>query len=196
MKNPYTLSTALFVIIAIIGAWFLNWRDENFAFILLLYFIVTLGIKLDEIAGQIMRSEYLSLFEKIDYEPVVVANTFLSVLKSLKRDGYAVEKIKDDDFVLLFENLKKGNLSKEAIPSVLENLCNGLSIEESVKKVGGFMNDEELRKIIKDIIESNKKLVEEKRISALMGDIMKVVRGRIDGKKVAKVLNELINEKH
>ncbi len=53
MKNPYSLTTAIFVIIAIIGAWFLDWRDENFAFILLLYFIVTLGIKLDEIAGQI-----------------------------------------------------------------------------------------------------------------------------------------------
>jgi len=53
MKNPYSLTTAIFVIIAIAGAWFLNWRDENFAFILMLYFIVTLGIKLDEIAGQI-----------------------------------------------------------------------------------------------------------------------------------------------
>ena len=53
MKNPYSLTTAIFVIIAIIGAWLLNWRDENFAFILLLYFIITLGIKLDEIAGQI-----------------------------------------------------------------------------------------------------------------------------------------------
>lgn len=53
MKNPYTLTTVIFVIIAIIGAWFLGWRDENFAFILLLYFIVALGIKLDEISGQI-----------------------------------------------------------------------------------------------------------------------------------------------
>ncbi len=53
MKNPYSLTTIIFVIIAIVGAWFLDWRDVNFAFILLLYFIVTLGIKLDEIAGQI-----------------------------------------------------------------------------------------------------------------------------------------------
>lgn len=53
MKNPYSLTTAIFVIIAMVGAWFLDWRDENFAFILLLYFIITLGIKLDEIAGQI-----------------------------------------------------------------------------------------------------------------------------------------------
>jgi hypothetical protein len=53
MKNPYTLTTVIFVIIAFIGAWFLGWRDENFAFILLLYFIVALGIKLDEISGQI-----------------------------------------------------------------------------------------------------------------------------------------------
>ncbi len=53
MKNPYTLTTVIFVIITIIGAWFLGWQDENFAFILLLYFIVTLGIKLDEISGQI-----------------------------------------------------------------------------------------------------------------------------------------------
>ncbi len=53
MKNPYTLTTVIFVIITIIGAWFLGWHDKNFEFILLLYFIVTLGIKLDEISGQI-----------------------------------------------------------------------------------------------------------------------------------------------
>ena len=37
----------------IIGWRFLYWREENFAFLLLLYFIVTLGIRLDDISRKI-----------------------------------------------------------------------------------------------------------------------------------------------
>ncbi len=41
------------MIIIIFGWRFLYWRWENFAFILLLYFIVTLGIRLDDISKKI-----------------------------------------------------------------------------------------------------------------------------------------------
>ncbi len=149
----------------------------------------------EEIAVQILKSEYLSVFEKIDYEPVVVANTFVSVLKSLRRDGFEIDKINDEDFVFLFDSIKKGKLSKEAIPAVLENVCKGLTMAEAIEKTGGIVSDSELRKIIEDVIKKNRKLAEEKRVSALMGDIMKIVRGRADGKKVAKILNEMLKGK-
>jgi hypothetical protein len=39
--------------ILFVGWRVLYWREENFAFILLLYFIVTLGIRLDDISRKI-----------------------------------------------------------------------------------------------------------------------------------------------
>ena len=51
--HPYLLTSAIFMAIAIFGWQMLYWRWENFAFLLLLYFIVTLGIRLDDISKRI-----------------------------------------------------------------------------------------------------------------------------------------------
>jgi len=58
MKNwiidrPYIFTSIIFFIIIIFGWRFLYWQEENFAFLLLLYFIVTLGIRLDDISRKI-----------------------------------------------------------------------------------------------------------------------------------------------
>ena len=51
--HPYFITTVIFLIILFVGWRVLYWREENFAFILLLYFIVTLGIRLDDISRKI-----------------------------------------------------------------------------------------------------------------------------------------------
>jgi hypothetical protein len=48
--RPYASTSAVFLVIMVFGWWYLGWRWEKLAFMLLLYFIVTLGIRLDEIA--------------------------------------------------------------------------------------------------------------------------------------------------
>ena len=53
VKHPYFLTSAVFLAILFVGWRVLYWREENFAFILLLYFIVTLGIRLDDISRKI-----------------------------------------------------------------------------------------------------------------------------------------------
>ena len=58
MKNwiidrPYIFTSIIFFIVMIFGWRFLYWQEENFAFLLLLYFIVTLGIRLDDISRKI-----------------------------------------------------------------------------------------------------------------------------------------------
>lgn len=52
-EHPYLFTSVVFMIIVIIGWQFLYWRWENFALLLLLYFIVTLGIRLDDISKKI-----------------------------------------------------------------------------------------------------------------------------------------------
>ena len=51
--RPYLVTSAVFLVIMIIGWQLLYWQAENFTFLLLLYFIVTLGIRLDDIARKI-----------------------------------------------------------------------------------------------------------------------------------------------
>jgi hypothetical protein len=53
VDHPYFLTSVVFLIILFVGWRVLYWREENFAFILLLYFIVTLGIRLDDISRKI-----------------------------------------------------------------------------------------------------------------------------------------------
>jgi len=53
VDHPYFLTSVVFLIILFVGWRVLYWREESFAFILLLYFIVTLGIRLDDISRKI-----------------------------------------------------------------------------------------------------------------------------------------------
>jgi hypothetical protein len=53
VDHPYFLTSAVFLVILVVGWRVLYWREENFAFVLLLYFIVTLGIRLDDISRKI-----------------------------------------------------------------------------------------------------------------------------------------------
>ena len=58
MKNwisdhPYFWTSLVFLGIMLVGWQLLYWRAETFMFLLLLYFIVTLGIRLDDISRKI-----------------------------------------------------------------------------------------------------------------------------------------------
>jgi hypothetical protein len=50
---PYFWTSIIFLVIMVIGWQVLYWQADNFAFLLLLYFIVTLGIRLDDISRKI-----------------------------------------------------------------------------------------------------------------------------------------------
>ena len=50
---PYFWTSMIFLIIMLVGWQVLYWQAENYAFLLLLYFIVTLGIRLDDISRKI-----------------------------------------------------------------------------------------------------------------------------------------------
>jgi hypothetical protein len=51
--RPYLVTSAIFLVIIVFGWLFLYWQEEDYAFVLLLYFIVTLGIRMDDISRKI-----------------------------------------------------------------------------------------------------------------------------------------------
>ena len=151
-----------------------------------------------EMIEQVLRSEYLDLFEKFskEFDPVLVANTFTSIIKDLRRRGFETEILTEEQFDELFPSVNKKLISKEAIPNILEIACRDkISIKEAIEKSGlRALDEEQLRKIIKKIFEKYPDLVKEKRVSALIGEVMKIARGKIDGKTVSKILNEEISK--
>lgn len=48
--HPYAVASVIFLILLVIGFLHLSWRKDDFMFMLLLYFIVTLSIRLDDIS--------------------------------------------------------------------------------------------------------------------------------------------------
>lgn len=146
-----------------------------------------------QMARQIVKSEYSELFDKFykKYDPVLVANTFLSTVKDLKRSG-SVINLDEKEFDYLFSSVNKKKISKEAIPEILElTVKKKISVKEAIEKSGlKGLSEDGLREIVKDILKKHQNLAKDKRFSPLMGLVMKEVRGRISGNIVSKILKE------
>jgi Glu-tRNA(Gln) amidotransferase subunit E-like FAD-binding protein len=148
----------------------------------------------DDLSKQILRSDYLDLFEniikKFKVNPSIVANVFVSTLKDLrKREVAHVENLTDEDFEKLFELLDEGKIVKESIPDILlyksKNL--DISIEDCIKKLGlGTITEKELKEIVKDVINMNK----DKPMEKIIGIVMSKVRGRVRSEDAIKIVKE------
>jgi Glu-tRNA(Gln) amidotransferase subunit E-like FAD-binding protein len=151
-----------------------------------------------DMINQVLRSEYLDLFEKFskNNDPVLVASAFTSTIKDLRRRGFETDILSEEHFNELFSSLDKKLISKEAIPNVLEIICKEkISVKEAIGKSGlKALDEKQLKEIIRKIFVKYPDLVKEKKTSALMGEIMKIVRGGVDGKTVSKVLSEELNK--
>jgi len=147
-----------------------------------------------DMISQILRSEYLDSFEKFSkkYDPVLVASTLTSTTVDLRRRGCETESLTEEHFDELFSDINKKIISKEAIPNILETVCkNKISVSSAIEKSGlKSLDEKQLREIIRKIFAKYPNLVKEKKVSALMGEVMKEVRGSADGKTVSKVLSE------
>ena len=69
--RPYLVTSAVFLIIMIVGWQVLYWQAEDFTFLLLLYFIVTLGIRLDDISRKIGGGAGQSQAGSVDPDSII-----------------------------------------------------------------------------------------------------------------------------
>ena len=158
-----------------------------------------------ELAEAMVRSYHLDLYESIvskvkNVSPVLVATTLESTWRNLKREGIPVENIGDEKVEEVFKELGAGNVAKEAIPEILSFLAKNQSatVGDATDQLGiKGMSQEELDRAVDEIIKKNLNLVKERKMEALkplMGDIMKQLRGKVDGKTINETLKRKLEQ--
>ncbi len=152
----------------------------------------------EDLADQIVRSEYLELYETLSdrYNKNLVASTLTSTIKELSREGLDISKLDDGIFNSLFKAVEKGKTAKESVSKILEHVIKEeSSVEESIEELGlGSLDKKELKKIVKKVIKNNKEFAKKGNIGPLMGDVMKEARGKADGALVNKILKEEVEK--
>jgi len=155
-----------------------------------------------QLAEQIFDSEYLELFEKIytnkNSSPNFVASVLCSTITNLERRGLDPNLLKHDEIIKTFEFLNLGKISKESVEMIFEQIMSGKtkSVDETLQKSSiGTLNDEELVKIVDEIIQKNPELIKNQgshSIGILMGIAMKSLRGKASGEKINQLLQKKI----
>lgn len=158
----------------------------------------------EKLAKQVLNSEYGELFEIIVKEskvmPTTVAVFMTETLKSLRRDGIALDKISDDQIRETFRLVGEGKISKEAITEIVSWISKeeNKTVQDAIKELGmQSISIDELGKVVTKVVEDNKHLVEtrgEDSFGALMGIAMKTLRGKADAALVSKILKEKVKE--
>ena len=158
-----------------------------------------------QLAEQIFDSRYIGLFEKIvekiKTNPTFVASILCSTITNLERSGLNSDLLKNEEILKLFNLLEDGEIAKESIEIIFESIMSGKSktTEEAMKNASiESVNEEEIEKIIVDIVEKNEGIIKnqkERAIGPLMGIVMKELRGKASGEIINSLLLKNIKKK-
>jgi glutamyl-tRNA(Gln) amidotransferase subunit E len=153
-----------------------------------------------KLAEQIYDSDFLSLFEEIasltDISPSFVVSKLTEDFVNFERQGYDLDVLGNDMIKDAFVRLSRSQIAKESLPLIFEMILKkeALNIENSIASLGIkqlSMND--LKVIVDKVIKDNEQIVRDKQnasLGLLMGRCMALLRGKVDGEKVNKLLRE------
>ena len=158
----------------------------------------------NQLAEQIFDSNYFELFEKICSEkqnsPNFVASILCSTITNLERSGLDSSLLNDEQIMKTFELLEQEKINKESIQIIFEQIMSKkvndvLQALENASIIQ--LTEEELDKILDNIIQSNTDKIKQEQmraLSGLMGLAMKEVRGKASGKMINQKLKEKIQK--
>ena len=148
----------------------------------------------DQLTNEMIKSEYLPLFEKIvkakNVEPSVIATAFTQTLRDLRRRGIDTSRFTETHFSEVFGALERKKIAKEAIPEILVYFSKNPegSVGDAIRELNlGTISTEELKRVVKDIISQP-----EITLDRAIGLVMSKVRGKVDAQTVIKVVKELL----
>ncbi len=143
-----------------------------------------------------------SLFEIIVTEhkvdPTLVANTILSTLVNLRRDGFDISKINDQILIKIFSMLGEDKFSKDALELIFTSIINSKShvnLEDLIANLDlKKLDQKSIEKIIEKIISDNSQIVSERGMGS-MGLLMRIAMEQLGGKADGKHISDLIKKK-
>ncbi|MGQ9759414.1 MAG: Glu-tRNA(Gln) amidotransferase subunit GatE [Candidatus Methanomethylicaceae archaeon] len=157
------------------------------------------GLSMD-LAALIVESPYSHTFEELvrnyGLAPSFVAATFEYTFKMLKREGVNVDSLDRDAIREVLVRVHQGEFAKEAVPDILRWLASnkGKSVGEATRALSlSSVNLDAIRATVKELVRKNINTVKkdgERAVSRLMGDLMKLYRGKVDGKIAHELLTE------
>jgi glutamyl-tRNA(Gln) amidotransferase subunit E len=158
-----------------------------------------------KIAEQIFDSNYFTTFEKIvdsvKIQPTFVASKLTEDLVNLERQGFDTMLLTEDIVMDVFKKLDAGIIAKESIFLIFEKILRKevKTVDEAITALGiTSMTDQELNMAIDKILEQNISIIREKgtgSIGMLMGRIMAILRGKVDGQKINSALRQRLEQK-
>src|SRR5213593_4542191 len=149
-------------------------------------------------ARQLVQEGSDAAFEMIAHEfgeAKLVASVLLYTFGELRREGFDVDGIPVDHLRELFSLLKAGRFAKEAVPEIVREMARTrYSASEATGTLGVTqLSRQDLESIVDEVLRASQDLIAsrgEAAEKALMGEVMKRVRGRADGKLVSQLLHD------
>ena len=157
----------------------------------------------EDLAKQLVQRNRADLFEEIKKElpsmdSMKIASDIVYTIKDLKRDGYDITKLTKDALVEVFSLVDNDVIPAAETEVILKDVCNDISPRDSVKNNNlEKLSDDIIVYTIKEIIEENKNMIEQRKMGAmgpLMGKAMAKFKGKADGQTVSNVIkDEILN---
>jgi glutamyl-tRNA(Gln) amidotransferase subunit E len=151
-----------------------------------------------EMALQLYDSDRVPLFEalarRLELDRSVIASILVEAPIRLSREGVDESRLSDELLASVLEGLDAGAFAKEGAYDVLRLVGRGeaADVAEAVTKLGiSPMDDAEIERIVDEVVEKNRVLIRDRgdrAFSVLMGEVMKVARGKVDGGKVSAMI--------
>ena len=160
----------------------------------------------EQLAQQLLRHVHLDFYEYLaekygdKVSPTYIASIFINILRNLEREGVPVENLSENHIEDVVRALAQHRITKDVVPQVLEFLAKNptKNVEEAIKALGiGAISLEEVEKLVEEAVEALKEEIMSRGMAALskvMGRVMPVLRGKIEGRVVAEIVKKKISE--
>ncbi len=155
----------------------------------------------EHLAEEILDSRFYDLFgelrKSVSMDLSTLANLLTVELKDLKkRDSIPTEKINSEDLRTILTYIDRDEIPKESFGDVLKKMLQEEKNLEDILDETEVINDRDLEKIIEEVVDSKKDILDDERaFKKLMGPVMQRVGGKADGEKVSYILEKKIKEK-
>ena len=160
----------------------------------------------EQLAQQLLRCVHLDFYEHLvekygdKVTPTYIASIFVNILRNLEREGVPIENLSEKHIEDVVRALAEHKVVKDIVPQILEFLAKNpaKNVEEAIKTLGvGTVSLKEVEKLVEEAVEALREEIMKRgmaSLSKIMGRVMPMLRGKIEGRIVAEIAKKKISE--